>query len=78
MVSLKDLLEKGKGQPAPNDVEIDYDNRNSGAAYVIEKAAAGLPDISIPDSRPFPRTARDGASKHRRESRFAPFPIPFP
>lgn len=25
MLSLKDLLEKGKGQPAPNDVEINYD-----------------------------------------------------
>ncbi len=25
MMSLKDLLEKGKGQPAPDDVEIDYD-----------------------------------------------------
>ena len=25
MLSLKDLLEKGKGQPAPNDVEINHD-----------------------------------------------------
>jgi len=25
MLSLKDLLEKGKGQPAPDDVEINYD-----------------------------------------------------
>jgi hypothetical protein len=25
MLSLKDLLEKGKGLPAPNDVEINYD-----------------------------------------------------
>lgn len=25
MLSLKDLLEKGKGQPAPDDVQINYD-----------------------------------------------------
>ena len=25
MLSLKDLLEKGKGQPAPNDVQINHD-----------------------------------------------------
>ncbi len=25
MLSLKDLLEKGKGQPAPDDVKIEYD-----------------------------------------------------
>jgi uncharacterized protein YndB with AHSA1/START domain len=25
MLSLKDLLEKGKGHPAPNDVQINYD-----------------------------------------------------
>ncbi|HEX8960079.1 MAG TPA: SRPBCC domain-containing protein [Geobacteraceae bacterium] len=25
MLSLKDLLEKGKGRPAPDDVEINYD-----------------------------------------------------
>jgi len=25
MLSLKDLLEKGTGQPAPDDVQINYD-----------------------------------------------------